>query len=1046
MTTGNGGTILVRIQGQDIGLSELLTRIDQKMQQTTGTIRQYSTTLEQLNPKVAQDQQEQLRFAQAVANVATKVGDSNSAIKILSQTLSQVSPNTIAANNALAQLQGLLNQQEQQANRSGGSLVNLAAGFVAIRGAVQIASVAFREFAELVNAGNELEKTETTFRVLSGSSEKYQQNLVLAREQQNRFGGSLQETLDGMTEFANLSNRTGVEVNKLTNLARELATVDPAQGFKGAGIALKEFFSGNTTSLSRRFEIPKEVLNDINKLTDNKEKFEALAQALDKFGISEDLLAERSKTVAVTFDKVSGNITDLKANLGQIIGTLAQPFAEKYNQQLLQTRDGLASLQFLFTQTAQAAQINQAIFSKTQGFDAYKAKIDELNAALPFYAQSVQALTPAQYAFAQSLIAGGTAAGDAFNKVSAFAPVLNQIEARMGALVTSGAASSTQLDNFGNAALAAGTKSAEGSVFVQSVTQAILTNNLSIDQGIVALQQFAAAHDPLANAMQGVIDRFRDLGIGIDEEMVKVLADNNAKEVAKIQSASLASVLAALNAGTINQAQAESILAGRYNATSAQLPQLINLTRDLAAARNEEIRAGNELNRIETQNTINKNRAAGRQGRGDSSDAIENSNALVDSLQKASKAESDAILRNGTAAQKRSEYNKILAQSVKLYGDNSAQAIKARSDLDAFEAAQDKAAKKGGAAKLSANDKLNTALQDQQDKFNDKFEDAEQKHWDKVADIYDKYNKKQQAQFAQNEVSKRRSRADFYAGLADAPPGVDTKKFADAYEQAFATAQEIAQSGKAKLAADFLELRQKQIEELKKLDEEAAEIENNRKEGKITKKDADAQLEFLAGRRKLIEDAQKEEQDLLLKNGDSNQAALQEQLDEEEKAYAENTDKIGVQAARAADAKIKHAERSKIAVSEENKVLAQQEQHYKNIAKLNGGVVPGVNADKATAGAVTSPTAAPPKVDVSATTPLPVETTDALIVRQAELFIVHDQDVIDSLGDLGARIEGKLDAVVASINDAKNNISAAVNAVEGAVGRIRVSQPSVVEG
>lgn len=47
-----------------------------------------------------------------------------------------------------------------------------------------------------------------------------------------------------MSNFANLSKRTGIEIDKLTNLARAMAVIDPAQGFKGAGIALKEFFSG----------------------------------------------------------------------------------------------------------------------------------------------------------------------------------------------------------------------------------------------------------------------------------------------------------------------------------------------------------------------------------------------------------------------------------------------------------------------------------------------------------------------------------------------------------------------------------------------------------------------------------------------------------------------------------------------------------------------------------------------------------------------------------------------------------------------------------
>ena len=280
--------------------------------------------------------------------------------------------------------------------------------------------------------------------------------------------------------------------------------------------------------------------------------------------------------------------------------------------------------------------------------------------------------------------------------------------------------------------------------------------------------------------------------------------------------------------------------------------------------------------------------------------------------------------------------------------------------------------------------------------------------------------------------------------MQDAPAGLDTQQFAAQYEQAFAKAQEIAQTGKAKLAAEFLDLRTKQIEEMRQLDEDAAKIREEQKSGKVSKKDADAQLEYLEGRRKLIEDAQKEEQDQLLGAGDENQKRLQEQLDAEQQAYETQTDKIGTAAERAANAKITHAQRSKIAVSEENIELAKQRKIYEDIAKANGGVVPkAVIPTAATTGGTTNPNATP-TVDITATEPIAVTTAEALLVAQNDIFLVRDVDTINAIADMATRIETRLGELVGAVNDAKSSITSAVSSVESAVGRIKLSAPSVV--
>ncbi len=244
MSQVNGGTIVVRVEGRDIGLTELLSRINSQMSQSVSVARNYSSAMAQVDPVLRRADQELARYAQSLAAVAAKSGDTASAQRILAQALQQITPNTTAANQVQNQLQGLLNQGAAAAQKQAFSLQNLATGLQTLVGGYLVATRVVQAFGEAINKGNELEKTLITFRTLSGSQETYQKNLAEAREQQERFGGSLQDTVEGMSSFANLSRRTGIEITKLTNLARAMAIIDPAQGFKGAGIALKEFFSG----------------------------------------------------------------------------------------------------------------------------------------------------------------------------------------------------------------------------------------------------------------------------------------------------------------------------------------------------------------------------------------------------------------------------------------------------------------------------------------------------------------------------------------------------------------------------------------------------------------------------------------------------------------------------------------------------------------------------------------------------------------------------------------------------------------------------------
>ncbi len=1067
MSNVNGGTITIRIAGQDVGLTELLTKINAQMAASGQTARTYATQMQSISPALSKADQSLAQYTRSLAAVAAAQGDSLGSQRLLAQGLGQLTPATTAANQVTLALQKSINAEALAAEKDalaiqklnqvkaqtpvtpvGGNDPNVAqiATLGRLVTAYAVVKRAASEFAEVIGAGNELEKTLTTFRVLSGSQEQYAHNLALAKAQQDQFGGSLNDTVDGMSNFANLANRTGIEIDQLTKTARALAIVDPAQGFKGAGIALKEFFSGEVTSLARRFEIPREALNGLEKIADMKDRFAALQVVLEQYGISQELITAQADTTAVAFDKLSGKAADAKAAIGGLLANALAPEAKALTEGLTDIANGMNALA---TKGDQLKGFTNRIFDQTsaQGVDAFNAKIRQTNDAInsqmgifSVFAGHLQEITAAEYGYVQALIARGATSEEALASLEKNRLALKGITDELNFAATVFPQSADAVHQLNSALLEESATSAEAQAFALGLAQAV-ADGLPVDQAFIALQQFKANQLALTNAALAENALATGNALTATDLFTTELTANALEQAnAKVQGDALkftqeqlynAALAAAQGMGATRQA-AEALHV-QFGITTTSAFQLISALAQLEVAKAKQALG------------VTPGGANEREDRLGSNEQIIQRAKEADLAKKLAEVQRANALAAASATEKVGLEKDALGRLNKGTVEYEQQLGKVAAAERALAAEQERKAKKNsGAPKLTPNEKINTKLLDDQDKYNDKFEDAEQKHWDKVADIYAKFNEEQQKQFAKNEVSKRRSRADFYSGLNDNSTGIDTQKFAAQYEEAFAKAQEIAASGRAKLANEFLELRQKQIEEMKSLDEEAAKINSQQKEGKISKKDAEAQLAYLAGRKKLIEDAQAEEQKLLLANGDDNVNKLNEQLTAEEQAYNDNVDKIATAAGRKADAVVTHAARSKIAVSEENKLLADQEGHYRRIAALNGGQVPQGSQTAAAKAPVPAGDEAKP-VDVAATTPIPVTAEDGLLVRQGEgIFLVHDVDVMTSIGDMAARLEGKLGQVVQAVNDASGNIANAVGAVRDAVGRIKLTTTSVV--
>lgn len=1086
MATINGGTLVVSLEGKDVNLTDLLTRVERQMKVSGASAKEYDTTITRLSNSQRRNEAANAAYAQSLARVASAAGDDAQAIQLLGNALQSLTPSTAQANNVLLQLQQTLNKQantaQQAANaqmkasaqaaaaakaeaaafRNSASFVtNFAQSFQGLIGAYFAVTSAAQAFNAVISAGNELEKTQVTFKALSGDIESYEKNLAAAKAQQARFGGSLNENIDALSGFANLAKRTGIDITQLANTARALAIIDPAQGFKGASIALKEFFSGDITSLARRFELPRDALRELANLaqTDAPAAFQKLEATLAEFGISQQLLAGQAETTAVAYDKLGGAAADAFAQVGQLLAQGLKPAAEQLTIALQTTAAGL-------NQLSQAGDkklaVEDAFFAASTSADQFNAKVVSANAAIQeslgqtsFSVLGVitgidlvrygfdqaaasglkfQQVTEAQFQLAQRLKESGASIEVIRTTMQATSQTATELENTYASIGAELNITKAQFDAFAASMLEAGQLGQDGAITAEAFFDALVSGSEGIDtllprldayiegnrQATVGALDGSDAHERHAVAIEHESDALSQAALdAIDAEQ--------ASAALKLRQEELYSAALAAAQGLAGSGNAAIAMAQQFGIAEGRALSLINALRDLQIAKNLS-----EASSPSERNFVGVNALAGRSVDLKSfRDAQKALDGVNDAMRDQAFATADA---SGQLNLLRGELNK-LTPGTEAYIRKQTELLKLEDQID------NKRSKKGGGAKspkLSANDKLNNQLLAQQDKFNTQMEDLEEEHQQKLVDILAEFAKKQLEVQNENEKLKRRSRFDFYSDLnkSELNP-IDRQAFAKAYEDAFAEAQRISQSGRAKLGQEFLALKQDHINQLKELAQEEQDI---RTDDDLSGNEKNARLAELEARRKLLLDAQREEEKQLLEGGDSVQKEFQDRIDEENKAYADQADKIIESADRAGDAKIRNAERNKIVVDAENKALADQLLLYNQIAAKNGGTMPATGQPTATTPAnIQQPQVAPQPISaiepipIKTDVPLSVDTPEAIIVKQLEMFIVRDQGVIDTIGDQTIRLEGKLDIVAQRIDAVNQELSSRLDALKGAV-------------
>lgn len=670
-------------------------------------------------------QREALALEQARQRLARETANTAAA----EQRLARETANTAAAQSRAEAAAGRLTQQQQ---RLAQQTTNTARGFqilprsiaaiegpalAALQGVGGALAAAFgvQQLAaftgQAVQAANQLEDVQQSLRVVAGDVATYERAIQVAQQSQRLFGGSLADNISELQGFVLTSRTAGVSLESLVTVSRQLALLDPAQGLRGASIALRELLAGNPTSLAQRFELPRATLRALtNESATTTDRLAALSRFLAEAGITAEALDGRLQNTSQTYRDLGVAADQARTSIGRLIADGLEPLARSATEGLNAVSELTNRLSGQGNQFTQAAQ--QAASAATS-YDAYIAAIDGQNAAVqaqivrnqqlaasygpiatglvPILNATLQAtagterLSQAQFAYARALIARGQTEEQAFGAAARQRDSLLDIES---ALQASGGA----LEQYRERVIRAASASDASRDAVISLAQAYLLTRdadaFTVTLGAIEattrrnaaataeaareteryasiLGQSQAAVQAVAGASTTLTEEQRKQALTASDAAVqaRALADANA---------TIASIAGQVRSGLISSAEGANVLAVRFGFAADEAARLI-------------INQNRVANLAGTRAAVADQRAGERSG-GDPSAATERRAAEAarirqEQAREAERARREQLIALGSTAQqvaaRQEEYN----EAVRRFGRDSAEAIRAQTAL-----------------------------------------------------------------------------------------------------------------------------------------------------------------------------------------------------------------------------------------------------------------------------------------------------------------------------------------------------------------------------
>ncbi|MCM3784312.1 hypothetical protein M3231_15115 [Neobacillus mesonae] len=208
-----------------------------------------------------------------------------------------------------------------------GSVVALGAAYLSARAS---AGLFDKTIAEAARHEQRVVTVEAMFG--KGYEKTAEDYLSFMQERANISPYDIGDFLGSSKGFIATSKELG-QLKQMTNLAERLAAIDPVQGYEGAALALKEFFSGDTQSLVERFELSRSDLKPLKNL-DLDTQLRELDKFLEKLGASNDLLKAQEQTTMGQYLQTVGKIKTALRDMGTNGLDYIKPMMQDFNKWL----------------------------------------------------------------------------------------------------------------------------------------------------------------------------------------------------------------------------------------------------------------------------------------------------------------------------------------------------------------------------------------------------------------------------------------------------------------------------------------------------------------------------------------------------------------------------------------------------------------------------------------------------------------------------------------------------------------------------------------
>lgn len=832
----------VVFRGKEIGIKSLLSALERDLKKADRSAEKTAQGIGGgLNTAQARAAQSALQLAQAEARLEQAQGNTATAAARLRAA---IEANTAAGQRQIVSAQtqlARLEQQGQAATRAGGALQQLAGIAQGAGLALALPALAGGTIA-LAQQGAQADLVAQRFDALAEAAGNSGDALLGALRKAS--GGEISDL--NLQLAANRANLLGVATS-----AEQLGTLmaiarDRAQNL---GTTATEAFNDLVTGLGRGSPLILDNLGIIVSIDEANKAYAAtigktvaqLTEAEKKQALINHVVSQGKASLEATggaADSSAGAFTRLGTAgenamnaIGSSIATAAVPGLNALAGALQAVANGIITLQ---NAPQQILAIEGAVTSGAASFDAYQAKMQEVNSQLGQVGQAVVPLTSAQFQYAQSLIQSGTAAATAVEQARALGQELGTVSSAQEQLVASGDRSAEAAQALSTRLQAQIALGGPAAATAAALADGYILGSVTADQMALALARMEQAQLAGAAATQmNALEQLR-LARGSEEAATAVSAEATAIGAQLIQEANAAEQAERLAAvkerisglagqvsgGYLSMAEAARVLAGELGIAADEAARLISIQSDKQVQQ-----------RFADQRSAREQRLSG----GGPQEASASANAFVTAQEKAAAASLERRRKHASPSGA------------------------------------------GGGGILKA-----------EQQFQQKSEDAEAKHQEKMAQIAEEGAQKRaeaEASLLQHGLD---SRADFYKSLADIEDDGLRQQLAARYEAIQQQTAQIAQEKGADAAQAYEEAATAALDRQTQLEQEISQA----------LKDDPARAEYLKGVLELQKNADDNRLRQIIESGSAIANEQAAQYAAEEASFSGHVDRLETLAER----------------------------------------------------------------------------------------------------------------------------------------------------